>query len=163
MRLVLVDALRGLLPDGLAFGLTPEAVVARIGPAPLVAPRSRRDARPGILKYGDIELHFADGWLWLIFADTFEVPRGAGGLVVDPGWLEAGLDPDAAKKHLILAGMQFTVGAAGQAADCVLRVPPSGELLFTAAREGSAAPSLEAISIFAPQERDSSDRGSHRA
>ena len=105
LKLDLVAALHRRLPAPIRFGMAVSELISCIGPTRSVAPRSSRDSRPGILRYGDVEFHFADRGLEMLFSDSFVLsPLGSGVLSVDAGWLSRGLQVDDAAYHLRQCG-----------------------------------------------------------
>lgn len=63
MRLALLDALAGRLPEGLRFGMSADEVEVALGHT---AARNVRNGVVGILKHGDVEFHFGPVGLWMI-------------------------------------------------------------------------------------------------
>lgn len=53
-----------------------------------------------IWKYGDIEFHFCNDELWMIFADTFEVPTGGSSLNLDPWVIRYGMPQQEFEREL---------------------------------------------------------------
>src|SRR5690349_21137174 len=100
MHLSLVDTLIAGLPSPLRVGMTASELVTELGPTERVLRRGRKDSRPAILKYGDLEFHFGDVGLERMFSDTFTLPQGTDQLVVAPGWIRRGLLVEDAERQI---------------------------------------------------------------
>lgn len=86
---------------GLRRGMTAAEVREMLGPPDAEGGATRKRRRPRVLKYGDLELHLDDrDGLHLLFADSFEVPRGGGALEVRPWILSGRLTMEQAEEQL---------------------------------------------------------------
>ncbi len=89
------------------MGMSRDELLRLLGEPERLGGASRRHPVPPIWRYGDVEFHFVPetGLLGLVFADGFEVPRGALGLALEPGWLRGGLPLQAGLERLVEAGL----------------------------------------------------------
>lgn len=98
MRLELIEVLRTGTFGPIALGATASRLIDAFGPPTDHSIPSRKHhgasrtqgqlrvaSDHGILRYGDLEFHFADGRLWLIHCDSPTSWAGGGGLDLDPG------------------------------------------------------------------------------
>jgi hypothetical protein len=97
-----------------APGLTPAALEVALGPPEATGGQSRKQRRPLIWKYGDVEFHFrAEGPLWLIHLDRFSAadrrPQGWGGLHVEPWIVHQGMAQEAFLTAAREIGLRYTV------------------------------------------------------
>lgn len=84
------------------LGISQEKLQAFLGAADHVGGISRRNISPTIFKYGDIEFHFEDDFLSLIFMDDFDVPSGGRVIELDPWIVKGGLAPSEMEQRLDL-------------------------------------------------------------
>jgi len=151
MVLSLVDALIGGLPHPLRIGMTSEELLGELGATDLVVPRSRRDRRPAILKYGDLEFHFGEDGLDRMFSDTFTIPTGTDRLVVDAAWVTRSLLIEEAKQHI--AALSITYRALDDRwnpGHVDLFVGTFSVLKFRVAAVDQEPPGLESFTVGAP-------------
>jgi hypothetical protein len=132
----LVAALRGVLPNELALGVRRSAIEVALGAAP-----NRSTGRLAILRYGNVEFHFAgpkddrNPPLWMIFSDhaPFE---GTDRLDLRTGWIQPGLPMEVALAQL--ADSDLTPERSRIAGVERLRVGPWVELCFEVQDVGSS-------------------------
>ena len=96
------------------IGVTREVVETCFGPPEGVGGRSRRDPVPLIWKYGDVQFTFEPrGGLYLAFVDLDGmlegVPRGWGGLKIEPWVICSGLSQSALLESLAEAEISYAV------------------------------------------------------
>ena len=98
-----------------------------------------------IWKYGDIEFYFQDDKLWMIFADDFEVPRGAANLELKTWIVERTCQPSEMERHLNDANVAYRVEDFPYADNGVRIIAQSGATLTFC---GEDAARLELVSVF---------------
>jgi hypothetical protein len=90
----------------LSLGANREEVKSAFGVPPTWSTESACE-RAAIWKYGDIEFHFDNDRLWLIFADDFDQPRGGASLQIEAWIVRRDLSLAAAETALQGAGIAF--------------------------------------------------------
>jgi hypothetical protein len=151
MVLSLVDALIGGLPPPLRIGMSAEELLNELGATEFVVPRSRRDRRPAILKYGDLEFHFGDDGLDRMFSDTFTIPTGTDRLIVEAAWVRRSLLIEEARRHVAALNITYrTVDDRWNPGHVDLFVGTHSVLKFRVAAVHQELPGLEAFMVEAP-------------
>ncbi len=84
------------------MGMSRDDLLRALGEPERLGATSREQPIAAIWKYGDFEFHFdpRTQLLALVYADAFDVPRGALGLAIEPGWLRGGLPLETALQRL---------------------------------------------------------------
>ena len=84
------------------MGMSRDDVLRVLGEPERLGGTSKNHPQALIWKYGDVELHFDPGTdlIALVYADGFDLPHGALGLALEPGWLRGGLPLDTALARL---------------------------------------------------------------
>jgi hypothetical protein len=93
------------------MGMSRDELLRVLGEPERLGGTSNRHPTPVIWKYGDIEFHFHPDTelLFLVHADAFDVPRGALGLAIEPGWIRGGVPLEAAMQRLAEADLASTM------------------------------------------------------
>ena len=93
------------------LGMSRIQVERSLGAPDHVGGTSRKYRKPSILKYGDIEFHFAASTecLFLIHLDEFDVPTGGRSINLDPWIIRRALLLVEAEKHLLESGIGYKV------------------------------------------------------
>ncbi len=143
LRLALLDALTGKLPEGLRFGMSAKEMEAALGHA---AATSLRKGVVQVLKYGDVEFHFGPVGLCMIFLEYFEVQTGTVDLVVDAGGLRSGMSVADVEGRLLASGLTAAWHTRNADEGIELVIGEGGRLSFDRQDESG---SLWAIAIHA--------------
>jgi hypothetical protein len=92
------------------LNMTPEQVLSLLGESDIGTDLSRKKGNRGrgIWKYGDVELHFENGTLFLIYSDGFkDAPLGGSRLTLDPWWIRRNITLPQAKQKLDALGSRY--------------------------------------------------------
>lgn len=92
----------------LGCGITQAEIQAILGSPQLWGPQqSAKQAR--IWRYGDVEFHFDNWRIWLIFSDHNNLTNGGSSLQLDPWIIRRGMARDELADGLDYQGIQFTI------------------------------------------------------
>jgi hypothetical protein len=132
------------------LGMSREQLQDLIGPPEALGCSSRKHRRPRCWRYGDVELHFAtgQGTLWLIYLENFSIPRGAGGLSIEPWIIRGGMPRPTLEGRLEAEDIPFEPMVSAAENTSALRVGAGVELLFVEkALPYAPRPGLFALSL----------------
>lgn len=150
----MVDFLRTGQFGSVSFGISREELQAHLGKAEDYGSTGNQNRPPVILKYGEVEFHFAspdDNHLSLIHMDMFETLRGASGLQLEPHWIQGNLSQAEVEAHLREANISWqednSLADIGQLNLCL----PSGVIIGLHHEDGLTAISYsQAFSSLKP-------------
>ncbi len=106
----LSDVITGGVFGPIFIGMTSDRVREILGEPEATAPVSRKDRRPGIWRYGDLQFIF-DGsernQLGSVFMDNFDIPSGGRAISLDPWIIRGGIALEEVEQHLRAARIDF--------------------------------------------------------
>jgi len=116
------------------LGDTTEKLQNYFGEPPIVGGSSRRNRKPGIWKYGDVEFHLTQDRkrVWLIFCDTFEELQMGRTVSIDRWFFQGHAACELVEKELSAAQIKFhRLNMPHEPTGYLLRLDSGVELMFS--------------------------------
>ncbi len=104
------DVIMGGVFGPISIGMSPDQVREILGEPEAMARISRKDRRPGIWRYGDLQFIFdgsEDNHLGSVFMDNFGIPSGGMAIDLDPWIIRSGIMLEEVEQHLRTARIDF--------------------------------------------------------
>jgi len=104
------DVIMGGVFGPISIGMSPDQVREILGEPEAMARISRKDRRPRIWRYGDLQFIFdgsEDNHLGSVFIDNFGIPSGGMAIDLDPWIIRGGIALEEVEQHLRTARIDF--------------------------------------------------------